>query len=751
MTKFLKSPAFTCVGKSRSGWMVPADKDAWQAVRNNIELAELCKRIEAGEEELKAKLPVWTPRCCEFRRNHRADADALRPLNRLMIDVDQKGATDNILKKMVPGMERREEPQYIGRFRVLLVEESVRRGTHILITLPEGTSAAEAQTEFGEAAGVPVDQSLKDISRCIYMVPADHTRYMDEALFSVEGAEMKDVSAQPASLHIPTTDTLVREKVKVPLTYQGMPYEEIIKKYWELFNNGKEPQEGARNSMTYELAKSLAPICEYDQQVMETVVPRYGGLGETEWHQTIENALKAKQAGIGYRMRKVLDGIRSDNIMKAAGGTASEPPKMPRKLPPLLELLTSKVDEMYRAAVAESVFPALGAHLHNVKFRYVDNVLHEATFMNILIGAQSVGKGCVNKPIDAILDDIRKRDMVNRMREAEWKRNNPPNSGKPREERPKDLCIQILGNDVTDAAFSLRLMEADAAGGYFLYNKVDEVELLLKLTSSKKIDDLNGLIRNAFDIADHGQERVSYDSITGIAPLRLNFNASTTPQNGLKFFRKAVNDGTLSRLTISTIIERREDGDDDIPMYQDYDEAFHEALRPYIALLNNASGIVLCDQAVAAAKKLVKECREKSVLYGSEAFRTLSKRAVVIGYLKAMVLYICNGCQWTKTIENYMRWSVQMDLWCKMRYFGDQLENEISSEKKVAGCGPQDILALLPDEFDYRTYNEKRMSIGAKGDGKTTLRVWKNRGYLDFDDISQTYSKTKKYFSVKNK
>ena len=536
--------------------------------------------------------------------------------------------------------------------------------------------------------------------------------------------------------------------------YNGIPYSEIISKYWELYNFGKLPTMGDRNVKTFELAVTLRAICNYSLPQLEAVIPRYDNFPEQEWRTTLESALKEPRKGMPYRLRQVLLAIQSDSKIAATGGSRDVPPAMPQKLPKLLKLLSSKVPQMYKPAVCEAIFPALAIHLHGVKFRYWDNVDHEPTFMNVLIAPMSVGKGAIKKPIDFILADIKEADKPNRLREAEWKRKNPSGKTKAKDPRPNDICIQILIDNLTDAVFNQRVVDAHENGQRFVYTRVDEVEQLKKVTSRGTVDEVSILIRKAFDNAEHGQERVGADSITGIAPLRWNFNASTTIPNAHRFFLKSVNDGTLSRLNLSTIIKPRlEDAqensqassqqspDDSLPIFGIYDDKFAQDLKPYLDRLSSASGLIECPQALKLAKELTRENDKRASLYESEAYRILSYRANVIAYLKAMVLYVAQGYHWSEDIAEYVRWSEQMDLWCKMRFFGTQLEEEIQQEVKQINASPQNLLSTLPDEFTYEQFLRHRQQQGKCGDGKNTLRTWKHRGYVVYDEITKTWHK----------
>ncbi len=463
-----------------------------------------------------------------------------------------------------------------------------------------------------------------------------------------------------------------------------------------------------------------------------------------EYRQTLENALKEPRKGMPYRMKQVLAALKTQGQIKACGGTMSSPPPMPKRLPPLIRLLTKNVPSFCKPAVASNVFPGLGAHMHGVKFRYWDNVEHEPTFMDVLIGRQSIGKGTIKKPIDYIMEDIRLRDIPNRVREAEWKQKNPAGKQK-KDPRPVDICIQMLIDNLTDAVFNQRIVDAHNNGQRFVFTIVDEIEALKKVTSKNSVDEVGLLIRKAFDNALAGQERVGADSVSGIAPLRWNFNASTTPPNARKFFYKMVNDGTLGRLDVSTIIHNEAD-EDTAPVQGIYDHEYAAELKPYIDRLEAANGLIECPQAKKLALEMREENRDTARLYDSEAYRVLSYRANVIAWLKGMVLYVAHGYKWSKDIADFVRWSQQYNLWCKMLYFGKQLERELREEIQIQRqSGPQNLLELLPDEFTLEQYHLMRQSEGREGDGGSTLRSWVKREHIVYDEVSGRYCKTEQY------
>ena len=640
---------------------------------------------------------------------------------------------------------------------LLMLERSATKGYHLVFRRREDLTQEGNLRWASQLLGVEFDERAKDITRVFFTTTADAEEllFLDDEIFDatparlIEEAEDVTPAASVADAH-----TIVHDP---DAKYNGMLFSDIIRKYWELFNDGKVPVDGDRNVLTFELAATLRSICGYSLEKMLTVIPNYwmNERGEcsqedwAEWHKTIENALKEPRKGMPYRLKQVLQAMKTQAGVKACGGTLTSPPPMPKKLPPLIKLLTKNVPWFYKPAVASAVFPALGVHLHGVKFRYWDNVEHEATFMNVLIGGQSIGKGTIKKPIEYIMEDIRQRDQPNRQREAEWKQKNPGAKQK-KDPRPTDICIQMLIDNLTDAVFNQRIVDANNNGQRFVYTIVDEIEGLKKVTSRGTADEVGLLIRKAFDNSDAGQERVGADSVSGIAPLRWNFNASTTPPNARKFFFKMVNDGTVGRLDVSTIIRNEED-DDTAPILGIYDHKFAAELKPYIDRLEAANGLIECAQSKKLSLDMKQENKDAAKCYESEAYRVFSYRANVIAWLKGMVLYVAHGYKWSKEIAEFVRWSQSYNLWCKMLYFGQQLERELREEVEIQRqSGPQNLLELLPDEFTKEQYYQMGRQQGRVGNGESTLRVWQNRGYIAYDEVSGRYCKTEKYKQKRN-
>ena len=413
------------------------------------------------------------------------------------------------------------------------------------------------------------------------------------------------------------------------------------------------------------------------------------------------------------------------------------PPSMPKKLPKLVELLISKTPEIYQPAVAHAIFPSLATHLWRTRFRYIDNVEHEATLMTCLLAGTGAGKSCVQKPIDFIMEDIRKRDQENLKREKEWKDEMMrKGANKDKRKRPENLIIQEIDADMTNPAFVMRTAEAKE---HFLYTSLNEID---------QFDALKGsgfqqfrIMCLAFDPGNlYGQTRVGTQSVTERVTIRFNWNASTTIHKGIRYFKRVLTDGPVSRINFCTIPER--DIGEDIPVYGTYDEDFRNSLKPYIDNLCMASGLVECKEAFHLAEVLKDENAEFSRLSQDRVYENLSFRANVIGYLKACVLYVANGYQWEPEIEDFIRWSERYDLYCKMRFFGDAIKKAERDGDQESKKGPASILAFLPDKFSYQQVESLRLKndMNAKGTAKM-LRNWLHRGYIEKEESDSVTQK----------
>ena len=739
---------FTCIGKGHGAPAIPATRADWEKMRRENWLAKMCERIRNGQEELKAKLPIWTPCCAEFANNHRAIADARKPLRRLMLDFDEKGHSAEILAKC-------RELQEQGKWEILLVEESVRKGTHVLITLPEGMLPQEAQQRFSDDVGFVADPALKDIARCIYMVPESYTLYVNERIFSPQSTQSStELLNNPADEEKEKNSVELRvlrgENQDYPQTYEDIPYSQIVETLEEQM--GGLPDVGSRNNFVFSMACHLRYVCDDNPEWIARVLPTYGE-EKPKFLTTVKSACQRIQTKVMPRiMKRTLTICKRQQKEEArTKGEDSMPPQLPKRLPKLIDLLVSRTPKIYQAAVANAVFPALGTHLWQTRFRYIDNCLHEATLACLLMAPTGSGKSCVNVPIDYIMADIRERDRLSMEKERKWKQEvNSKGSNKDKRQRPEGLVIQEIDPDSTSAAFTQRMADAD---GRFLYARMNEIQQLNNLSSRGNAHNVFDLLCLAFDYGNiYGQTRVGTSSVNERVCVRFNYNVSTTIRKGQAFFRKVLTDGPLSRINICTIPEREIGAE--MPVYGTYGEGFAEELKPYIDRLNNARGLIECAQANKLAKKLVQENADFARLSQSRVYENLSFRANVIAFLKAMVLYVAHGEQWDKTMEDFVRWSLQYDLWCKMQFFGEAIEDEENSGERSARKGPQNLLDLLPEVFTREEAGLLRQRQGIRTGSLTyMLSNWKKRGYIEvYGDVMpqqevarQRYVKTEMY------
>ena len=500
------------------------------------------------------------------------------------------------------------------------------------------------------------------------------------------------------------------------------------------------------------MACHLRYVCNEDANWIAQILPTYGE-AKDKWMATIRSACARNQTKQMPRiMKRTLAICRERNEeLITHNSELRTPPPMPTRLPPLIKLLVSKTPKIYQPAVAHAVFPALGTHLWKTYFRYIDNVLHEATFMNTLMGETGAGKNCISEPINYIMADIRARDKENLLREKEWKKEMASKgANKDKRQRPEGLVIQEIDPDMTNAAFVQRLADAEER---FLYARMNEIDQFDNLQTSARSKAQFQIMCLAFDPGNtYGQTRVGTSSVSERVCIRFNWNASTTIRKGQAYFRNVLTDGPISRINFCTI-GRQEIGAE-MPVYGTYEASFTEELRPYIDCLNKARGVIGCKQATALAKKLREECAEFARLSQSRVYENLSFRANVIAFLKAMVLYVAHGEKWDKTMEDFVRWSLRYDLWCKMRFFGEAIEamEDTGYEKRTKG--PQNLLDQLPEVFTREEANNLRQRMRVRGGSlRQMLGNWKCRGYIEIygeemppsELNNQRYIKTEEY------
>ncbi len=523
--------------------------------------------------------------------------------------------------------------------------------------------------------------------------------------------------------------------------YRGVPYSEIVKRLEEQL--GGRPEHGARNSFIFTMACNLRYICNDDPSWVASILPTYGE--DPQKHRaTIHSAVNRPMSRImPETLARALRVAQGELSIVNCELSIATPPAMPSSLPAPLDMLISRTPQPMRPAVAMAVFPPLGAHLHEAKFHYWDNRDYEPTFMNVLVAELSSGKSAVNTPIEYIISDIEARDDVAREREQEWKNQCATiSNAKDKPQRPKGLAVQCLSADMTNAAFVQRLADAE---GRFLYTMMDEIELLDSLKTNTRGGSVSAVLRLAFDCGKYGQERVASNAVNAKVRVRWNWNASTTVQRVRKYFAHSIADGTLSRLSFSTILKSDEDwGDTYRPVYGDYGQAFADALHPYIDALCSCKGTLRCPEAEQWALSLSDELVDFARQLDDRTYATMSFRAVLMGFFRAMVLYVMNGCRWTTVIADFAAWSVRYDLWCKMRFFRDMLHKDLEGEKTALQRGPVSLLTLLPMEFTRQQAEELRVAQGMKPNPKAMLSTWKKRGYVTLDEQRGVYVQTKR-------
>ena len=749
----------------------------WKAVRSPL-VADICAQIADGLEKvrrgemvkedyetlkagLKKRLPIFTPHAT-FRNGRRLNADAV-PSGLSMYDID------HLPNPREYWVEKSQElaVKDVLRFVVLAHITPSTEGLRLFFIIPDGMDLAGAQKWMSEQLGdANYDQSVKDLARSSFVVPGDYIIYVDEdRLFSIDncpaedGTETTHVGAyriRPENTHVDelahsgVCDTPLQakndSKDNCQLKFKGIPYADIIARWFAL--TGGEPVQGERNDKLHRLASHLRYITDNNEEILLQIMPRYG-LSEEEMKGLIHSACSAKWYSMPKLMGKAIslchpersEGSRthqvSDNeILRYAQNDNSgvnenreiTPPELPKKLPKLIGLLVSRTPDVYKPAVAHAVFPPLATHLHKVRFKYIDNVEHEATLMNVLMAGTGAGKDCISEPINRIMADIRRRDEENLRREREWKNEvNSKGSNKDKRQRPEGLVIQEIDADMTNPAFVLRTAEAE---GHFLYTKLNEIDQFDALRGSGRGNQQFQIMCLAFDPGNrYGQTRVGTQSITEKVTIRFNWNAATTILKGKKYFSRVLTDGPVSRINFCTIPEREIGAD--MPVYGTYDAAFDEELRPYIENLNRATGLVDCPQAFRLAEKMRKENAEFATLSQSRVYENLSFRANVIAYLKACVLYVANGEKWDKSIEEFVRWSFHYDMWCKMEFFGAAIEEAMNMPVPDNTRGRRNLLELLPDEFTYEDAVRIRQMEGMNVAGtRQMLYQWVYRRYI---------------------
>ena len=737
--------------------------------------------VKKAQERLKSELPFFCPHYGMFKNNVRRQENAMPEsfLFQTIIDVDDKEYVEKAIEKA------RELNCSSGIWNGSLLHlcYSARKKLHIGIRMPVGMTIEETQKVYCEALGVPYDESCITPERMIFLTDKDSEIYrskmwcavmpeseiqarrkafLDRGL-TVDGRGDAKVNSLQFTVNGNSNDNVQNNRLSG--NHGSGELGEASEKNliaFDLFvqSAGLEGMAidtvGSRHSSLLAIMSAGASRVMSEEELMKVVrtkMPSY--YQEDDCHQLIHdfyakyadsskpmsrdvirvNALAEQKANeVKSEERRVknsnADGnytVQSSNLqVQSSDEDYPEPPAMPEKLPKLVELLISRTPEIYKPAVAHAIFPPLATHLWQTSFRYIDNVVHEATLSTCLLAGTGAGKSSVDKPIRYIMEDIRKRDAENLKREKEWKEEvTRKGANKDKRKRPDNLVIQEIDADMTSPAFVMRTAEAQ---GRFLYTSLNELDQFDALRGSG--NQQFRIMCLAFDPFNlFGQQRVGVQSVTERVTIRFNWNASTTIQKGQRYFSKVLTDGPISRINFCTIPER-EIGDE-MPVYGDYDDAYREALKPYIENLNNARGLIDCPEAFQLALKLKDENAEFSRLSQDRVYENLSFRANVIAYLKACVLYVANGCKWEPEIDEFIRWSERYDLYCKMRFFGDAIKRANDTGEKSSKRGPSNMLMQLPDEFTYQQVIDLRVANGMSQKGTSKmLGNWKDRHYI---------------------
>ena len=732
------------------------------------------KAVKKAKEGLKRQLPIRAIHYSKFRNNHRSSEDAVPEsfLFQTTIDVDDVDYVDAALEKA----RELNCSNTIWKGKLLHLEYSARKKLHIDIRMPMGMTIEETQKAYCEAAGIPYDKSCITPERIIFITDKDSEIYRSKEWYGVlpdeeiqarreaflkrgltidgkgtpSGAAIQP--AQPGNRHRADDDYISHtggsQKAGGLAAQEAESASEKNLIAFDLFQDSAGLKGmnidtiGSRHSSLLAIMSAGASRVMSEEDLMKVVARRMPSYyQENDCHQLIHD-FYAKYGDSSKPFSRDVIRINATAEKQASGanhtaqvsmsrvqGSKDEypaPPPMPKKLPKLVELLVSKTPEIYQPAVAHAIFPPLATHLWNTRFRYIDNVEHEATLMTCLLAGTGAGKSCVQMPISMIMEDIRKRDQENLKREKEWKEEMMrKGANKDKRKRPDNLIIQEIDADMTNPAFVMRTAEAK---GHFLYTSLNEID---------QFDALKGIGNQHFRIMclafdpgnQYGQTRVGTQSVTERVTVRFNWNASTTIQKGQRYFSKVLTDGPLSRINFCTI-PQREIGDK-IPVYGTYDDQFRKELKPYIENLCMATGLIDCPEAYRLAEILSEENADFSQVTQNRIYENFTFRANVIAYLKACVLYVANGCRWEPEIEDFIRWSERYDLWCKMRFFEEDIQKANNVGEHSNKRGPSNLLQSLPDTFTEQQVVEARAALGLSEEGTAhLLSTWVYRKYV---------------------
>ena len=739
-------PTFTCTGIAKArGIACPATPEAWLGMVQSPELKAQYEHIASlpydseEQEEEKKKLPFWTPHCSLFQANRRTRATALQPLRRVMVDIDQnKGRAQELCQKALSLQEQ-------GQWTVLLVEESARKGVHLLIDIPDGMTAMQAATQFARDLGEECDTTVPLIEHFLYLSP--NILYMDrERLFSPTPIPLEQMhtvwntakasSGQKAKEGDYKRDYLSRNPQPSGATHKGIPLEDIAQELEHTIGGGPA-MKGRRNHQVFAMARLLRQITGDDPALLQTLIPTYGMPAE-EHLTAIENALRyiSPLPYIPHDLQRAIDRA------SRAGRTATPedvPPAMPSSLPPSMKHILSASPEKAREATAMGAFSPLRVLMSDVRFHYVDNTAKEPCFINMLVAEQGSGKSAIQPVIEAILQPITARDEESRRREAEWRdKCTTLGANKDKPQAPKAPIQRIYAN-TTLAALNKR---AHLAGNLSLYTYAEEAEQIFL-----RLPECSSILRSAYDSAKDGQERVSAHAVSDEVHMRWSINISTQPPTARRLLKGEYNNGLLTRACISTIYTPSFDWGEEMPIYGEYDEHYHQGLKPYLDRLAQTKGTIQCTEAEkwmqAEKKKQIERLRDMDAKY----LLPYLWRSLQQSFWRACMLYIMEDRQWSTEIEQFASWSLEYDLWCKVHFFGDLIENACTSTMPDNSQRRTNLLALLPDQFTRQQASNLRRDMGKGASAKEVKNMiaqWVHCRKIRFDEETKLYIKLPK-------
>ena len=757
-------------------------------------LHDMVEQIRGGNDKLKGLMPFRCGHYSRFLKNHRSqkDADPTSFLFQTTIDIDDKELV-GIAIEMARQLNCSDS---IWKGMLLHLEYSARKKLHIDIRMPIGMTIEETQRAYCKALGVPCDESCFTPERILFITDQDSEIYRSKDWYAVLPADElkarreaylkrgltidgRGKGNQPYEINIKPSTVNTQQNVQtnrlsgsngnpavshgsaggyqIPdgLPTSGTASEKSLIAF-DLFTesaglkNVNIDTEGSRHSSLLAIMSAGASRVMSEEELRRVVAVKMPSFAQERDCQQLIHDFYEKYGDSSKPFSRDVIRINAQAEKQATLSTPNSslqtpnceddypaPPEMPKKLPKLVELLVSQTPDIYKPAVAHAIFPPLATHLCRTYFNYIDNVEHEATLMCCLLAGTGAGKNCVQMPINLIMEDIRKRDKDNLKREKEWKDEvTRKGANKDKRKRPENLVIQEIDADMTNPAFVMRTAEAQE---HFLYTALNEID---------QFDNLRGIGNQQFRIMclafdpgnQYGQTRVGTQSVTERVTIRFNWNASTTINKGIRYFSKVLTDGPISRINFCTIPEREIGAE--MPVYGTYDDTFRENLKPYIEHLNMASGTINCPEAFALAQKLKEENADFARMSQDRVYENLSFRANVIAYLKACVLYVANGCQWESEIEEFVRWSEQYDLYCKMRFFRDAIVKAEQEGVKSSKRGPSNMLQLLPNEFSYQQAEQLRSELGLDTKGtRRMIATWVFRKYIVKVEAGELYRK----------